>query len=35
MTHQLPAWRFLLLALIGLIFAFGYLSGNLPWEHWQ
>jgi len=34
MAHKLPAWRFLLLTLIGLIFALGYLSGNLPWEKW-
>jgi len=29
MTTRLPAWRFLLLTLIGLLLAFGYVCGNL------
>jgi len=31
-VQKLPAWRFVALTLIGLIFALGYLAGNLPWE---
>jgi len=29
MAKMLPAWRFLVLALIGLLMAFGYVCGNL------
>jgi len=29
MSTRLPTWRFLLLALIGLLIAFGYVCGNL------
>jgi len=32
MSKQLPAWRFVALVLVGLLFALGYLSGNLPWD---
>jgi len=32
MVQKLPAWRFVALTLIGLIFAVGYLAGNLPWD---
>jgi len=34
MTKQLPAWRFAVLTLIGLLFALGYLAGNLHWIRW-
>ena len=33
MATQLPAWRFALICLIGLLFAVGYLAGNVPWDH--
>jgi len=34
MATKLPAWRFLLLALVGFVFALGYLAGNLHWVRW-
>lgn len=32
MATKLPAWRFATICLIGLLFAIGYLSGNIPWD---
>jgi len=34
MATQLPKWRFITLAMIGLFFALGYLAGNLHWIRW-
>lgn len=32
MAFRLPAWRFLLLSMIALLVAAGYLAGNVPWD---
>ena len=32
MALRLPAWRFLMLSVIALFFAAGYLAGNVPWD---
>jgi hypothetical protein len=32
MATKMPAWRFILISFVALVFAFGYLSGNVPWE---
>lgn len=29
---KLPAWRFVLLSTIALVFAAGYFAGNVPWD---
>lgn len=33
MSRRMSTWHFALLVLVGLIFATGYLIGNLPWEY--
>lgn len=32
MATRLPAWRFILVMFVSLIFALGYLSERLPWD---
>jgi hypothetical protein len=32
LAYRLPAWRFLVLSVIALLVAAGYLAGNVPWD---
>lgn len=32
MAMKMPAWRFVLLCMLGMIVAVGYLAGNIPWD---